>query len=241
MNALEEEMFDQMADLMAMQVADDILAAKFDGVPEAGTMAALRHLHRCLNDGTYDGAGQWRTMEVCNNGMLRYIRAAFIPAVVPIVERMPHATFEEIVDKWLEMMLVHPFADGNGHSLRLWLDQMLMAAIGKRVRWDDMRYSRYIYGLRMSASDASAIRSLLRGNLVDADCPCRSAFAVRDPMLHYKGRAECRLVPGGETEDEDTQAGYVDLHIRIPYNEVYGMRRDDGIQPVEVYLDGWLP
>lgn len=239
MNAAQEEMFDQMADLVAMQTADEILAAKFDGVPETGTMAALQHLHRCLYDGMYDDAGQWRTTEVCNNGMLRYIRAAFIPAVAPIVERMPHATFEEAVDKFLEMMLVHPFANGNGHSLRLWLDQMLLNATGKRVRWNAIRYSRYIYALRMSASDASAIRSLLHGNLVNADEPCHSAFAVRDHMLHYKGRALCRLAADGGAEN--TPAGYVNLHIRIPDNGMYGMQCADGILPMEVYIDGWLP
>lgn len=239
-NAVEEEMFGQLAELVTMQRAEDIYAENFGGLPEAGTACALSHIHRRLYGGLLPDAGQWRTSEACNAGIVRYVKAAFIPAVMPIVERMPHGTFEEAADKFLEIMLVHPFSDGNGHAMRLWLDQMLAASTGKRVRWSGIRYSHYLLALRRSASDASAFRSLLRDNLADIGEPCRAAFAVRDMPLHYEGPAECRIYAAADSDSEGTAAGFLDMHIRIPSDMTPGLWHDGEIRQVDLYADGCL-
>lgn len=240
-NPIEKEMLAQLADLEAMQKTAELYAEKFASLPPAGTSAALCAIHEYLYSEVMPDAGKWRTAESYNSSILRYVKATFIPVVVPIVEEMPQKSLNEIVDKFLEMLLIHPFADGNGHALRIWLDQMLANALGKRIRWDNIRYSHYLYALRMSASNKQFIYSLLAANLADSSCQCRPAFATRDLLLHYEGQAVCHCVcEQNKAHGDSINDGFVDLHIRIPLSETALDLRNDESRKLNIYIDGLL-
>ena len=99
-----------------------------------GTFAALAQIHRALFVDIYDFAGDLRTVNIAK-GHFRFASALYLEAAVAEIERMPQNNFDEIVAKYVEMNVAHPFREGNGRSMRIWLDQMLKAALGKVVDW----------------------------------------------------------------------------------------------------------
>ena len=99
-----------------------------------GTFAALAQIHRALFVDIYDFAGDLRTVNIAK-GHFRFASALYLEAAVAEIEHMPQNNFDEIVAKYVEMNVAHPFREGNGRSMRIWLDQMLKAALGKVVDW----------------------------------------------------------------------------------------------------------
>ena len=101
---------------------------------EVGTTKGLCDIHRYLFDGLYDFAGKIRNLNIAKGGF-RFANCLYLEAILPVIEKMPESTFEEIIAKYVEMNIAHPFMEGNGRATRIWLDMMLKKNLGKVVDW----------------------------------------------------------------------------------------------------------
>lgn len=142
-----------------------------------GTFAALAQIHRALFVDIYDFAGDLRTVSIAK-GHFRFASALYLEAAVAEIERMPQNDFDEIVAKYVEMNVAHPFRAGNGRSMRIWLDQMLRAALGKVVDWSLVDKEDYLLAMERSPVRDTEIKTLLGAALTDR---------VADRALFMKG------------------------------------------------------
>lgn len=142
-----------------------------------GTFAALAQIHRALFEDIYDFAGDLRTVNIAK-GHFRFASALYLEAAVAEIERMPQNDFDEIVAKYVEMNVAHPFREGNGRSMRIWLDQMLRAALGKVVDWSLVDKEDYLLAMERSPVRDTEIKTLLGAALTDR---------VADRVLFMKG------------------------------------------------------
>lgn len=133
---------------------------------QAGTIQSLQQIHAYLFGGLYDFAGQIRTKTISKDGTL-FCRAEYLLHNLEQIEQMPQTTFDEIVDKYVEMNIAHPFMEGNGRSTRLWLDLIFKSSIKQCVDWSQIDKKAYLHAMRLSTTDGSAIRELLRGAMTD--------------------------------------------------------------------------
>ena len=131
-----------------------------------GTVKALQQIHAYLFGGLYDFAGKIRTKTIWKDGTL-FCRAEYLMKNLSIIEAMPETTFDEIVNKYVEMNVAHPFMEGNGRSTRIWLDEIFKKRLGKCVDWSKIDKKEYLEAMRRSTTDATAIKSLLQGAMTD--------------------------------------------------------------------------
>ena len=133
---------------------------------EVGTTKGLQAIHRALFGGLYDFAGEIRTKNIAKGG-LRFANSLYLAEVLAAVEKMPESTFEEIIAKYVEMNVAHPFMEGNGRSTRIWLDLMLKRTLKKCVDWSQIDKNEYLAAMRESVTDPVHIRKLLSEALTD--------------------------------------------------------------------------
>ncbi|MBR5854875.1 MAG: Fic family protein [Paludibacteraceae bacterium] len=133
---------------------------------QVGTILSLQQIHAYLFGGLYDFAGQIRTKTIWKDGTL-FCRAEYLRYNLEQIEQMPQTTFDEIVDKYVEMNIAHPFMEGNGRSTRLWLDLIFKSSIKQCVDWSQIDKKVYLQAMRLSTTDSSAIRELLRSAMTD--------------------------------------------------------------------------
>ena len=133
---------------------------------EPGTIECLQQIHAYLFGGLYDFAGQIRTKTIWKDGTL-FCRAEYLMKNLSIIEAMPETTFDEIVNKYVEMNVAHPFMEGNGRSTRLWLDLIFKKQLKLCVDWSKIDKKEYLAAMRQSTTDATAIKALLKGALTD--------------------------------------------------------------------------
>lgn len=144
---------------------------------EVGTVKALQKIHAYLFGGLYDFAGKIRQVNIAKGGF-QFAMAQYLPQTLEQIERMPENTFDEIVDKYVEMNIAHPFREGNGRSTRIWLDMIFKKRLQRCVDWSRIPKNEYLDAMIRSAVDASAIRRLLRNALTDQ---------INDRELFMKG------------------------------------------------------
>ena len=128
------------------------------------TVQSLCQIHAYLFGGLYDFAGRIRTVNIAKGNFL-FAPVRFLENTLSLIERMPQTTFDEIVDKYVEMNIAHPFREGNGRSTRIWLDLMLKRSLKKCVDWSRIGKREYLDAMTASPADSSKIRTLLRGAL----------------------------------------------------------------------------
>ena len=133
---------------------------------EVGTVKGLQQIHAFLFGGLYDFAGQIRTKNISKGGFI-FANSLFFDKIFQNIEDMPDQTAEEIIDKYIEMNIVHPFLEGNGRATRIWLDQLLKARIGKCVDWQLIDKKDYLAAMERSPYDSSEIKKLLLSALTD--------------------------------------------------------------------------
>ncbi|MBQ4394116.1 MAG: Fic family protein [Paludibacteraceae bacterium] len=133
---------------------------------EVGTVKALQKIHAYLFGGLYDFAGKIRQVNIAKGGF-QFAMAQYLPQTLEQIEHMPENTFDEIVDKYVEMNIAHPFREGNGRSTRIWLDMIFKKRMQRCVDWSRIPKNEYLDAMIRSAVDASAIRRLLRNALTD--------------------------------------------------------------------------
>lgn len=133
---------------------------------EVGTITGLKQIHAYLFGGLYDFAGQIRQKNISKGGF-QFAMAKYLDKTLREIEQMPENTFDEIVDKYVEMNLAHPFMEGNGRSTRLWLDLILKKRLGKCVDWSKISKNDYLNAMIKSAVNSTEIKYLLENALTD--------------------------------------------------------------------------
>ena len=131
-----------------------------------GTIECLQQIHAYIFGGLYDFAGKIRTKTIWKDGTL-FCRAEYLMQNLKMIEGMPETTFDEIVDKYVEMNVAHPFMEGNGRSTRIWLDLIFKARLKLCVDWSKIDKKTYLAAMKQSTTDARAIKSLLQGAMTD--------------------------------------------------------------------------
>ena len=156
---------------------------------EVGTVKGLCDIHRYLFGGLYDFAGKIRTLNISKGGF-RFANALYLDAILPVIERMPESTFEEIIAKYVEMNIAHPFMEGNGRATRIWLDMMLKKNLGRVVDWQRVDKVQYLQAMERSPINDLELRTLLQQALTDR---------VNDREIIFKGIAQSYYYEGYET------------------------------------------
>ncbi|MCD8313464.1 MAG: Fic family protein [Bacteroidales bacterium] len=136
------------------------------GDTEIGSVRALQKIHAYIFGGLYDFAGQIRNKNISKGGFT-FAPCQHFNITLPTIERMPETTFDEIVDKYVEMNVAHPFMEGNGRTTRIWLDLMFKRSLKKCVDWSRINKNDYLNAMRRSVADPSDIKRLLKGALTD--------------------------------------------------------------------------
>ena len=145
--------------------------------PVAGTFAALAEIHRRLFGDVYAFAEEVRKVNLAK-GNFRFAPAMYLEAALRSIERMPQSTFEEIVEKYVEMNVAHRFREGNGRSMRVWLDLMLKRSLGLVVDWNRVDKEDYLFAMERSPVRDTEIKHILRAALTER---------VNDRELYLKG------------------------------------------------------
>ena len=127
---------------------------------EPGSIKCLQQIHAYLFGGLYDFAGQIRTKNISKGGFT-FANALHFPETLYTIERMPETTFDEIIDKYVEMNVAHPFMEGNGRSTRIWLDLMLKRSLKKCIDWSNVDKRSYLDAMRESVMDSARLKALL--------------------------------------------------------------------------------
>lgn len=136
-----------------------------DSIP-TGTIQGLQQIHGYLFEGLYDYAGKIRKRTIWKDGTL-FCRVEYLKYNLEQVEQMPQNTFDEIVSKYVEMNICHPFMEGNGRSTRIWLDLIFKRSLKKCVDWSKIDKKEYLNAMRQSVTNDADIRRLLAGALTD--------------------------------------------------------------------------
>jgi len=133
---------------------------------EPGTIKCLQQIHAYIFGGLYDFAGQIRTKNISKGGF-PFANAPLPPATLASIEAMPETTFDEILDKYVEMNVAHPFMEGNGRATRIWFDMMLKRSLRKCVDWSKINKNAYHEAMRQSISDSTKIKALVQAALTN--------------------------------------------------------------------------
>lgn len=148
--------------------------------------ASLQAIHKALFENIYDFAGELRTVNLAK-GNFRFAPLMYLEAALANIDKMPQSTFDEIIEKYVEMNIAHPFREGNGRSTRLWLDQMLKAGIGQVVDWSKVDKEDYLLAMERSPIKDVEIKVLLKAALTD-DVNSREVFMKGiDHSYYYEG------------------------------------------------------
>lgn len=133
---------------------------------EVGTVRGLQQIHAYLFGGLYDFAGQIRTVNIAKAGF-QFAMAQYLKQTLKNVESMPEDSFENIIDKYVEMNVAHPFREGNGRATRIWLDLMLKKNLQQCIDWSQVDKRKYLEAMTRSVADSTAIKDLLQSALTD--------------------------------------------------------------------------
>lgn len=151
-----------------------------------GRFASLQAIHKTLFEDIYDFAGELRTVNLAK-GNFRFAPLMYLEAALGNIDKMPQSTFDEIIEKYVEMNIAHPFREGNGRSTRLWLDQMLKAGIGQVVDWSKVDKEDYLLAMERSPIKDVEIKVLLKAALTDEINSREVYMKGIDHSYYYEG------------------------------------------------------
>jgi cell filamentation protein len=152
----------------------------------AGKFVTLQAIHKCLFEDIYDFAGELRTVNLAK-GNFRFAPLMYLQAALENIDKMPQSNFDEIVEKYVEMNIAHPFREGNGRSTRIWLDHILKNEIGKVVDWSKVDKEDYLLAMERSPIKDVEIKVLLKGALTDEINSCEVYMKGIDHSYYYEG------------------------------------------------------
>lgn len=152
----------------------------------AGTFSTLQAIHRYLFADIYDFAGQIRNVNIAK-GSFRFVPLIYLQAALEAIDKMPQASFNEIIEKYVEMNIAHPFREGNGRSMRIWMDHILKTEIGRVVDWSRVEKEDYLLAMERSPVKDIEIKHLLKTE-VTAEVSNREIFIKGiDHSYYYEG------------------------------------------------------
>ena len=151
-------------DEKSKQKAYELFESGFINNIEIGTVKGLQQIHSYIFGGLYDFAGQIRTLNIAKGGFA-FAPAMFLNESLKNIEAMPDNTFEQIISKYIEMNIAHPFMEGNGRSTRIWLDMLLKSKLKVCVDWSKIDKTSYLNAMRASVTDSSKITALIKSAL----------------------------------------------------------------------------
>ena len=153
---------------------------------EVGTFKGLSEIHKYLFDEIYDFAGQLRTVNIAKGGF-RFAPVMYLEAALENIEKMPQSTFDEIIEKYVEMNVAHPFREGNGRSTRIWVDAILKKELHQVIDWSKVDKDDYLLAMERSPIKDVEIKTLLRAALTDKINDCEVYMKGIDASYHYEG------------------------------------------------------
>ena len=156
-----------------------------DNLP-VGMFSTLQAIHKYLFQDIYDFAGELRTVNIAK-GNFRFAPLMYLQAALENIDKMPQSNFDEIVEKYVEMNIAHPFRDGNGRSTRIWLDHILKNEIGKVVDWSKVDKEDYLLAMERSPIKDVEIKVLLKGALTDEINSREVYMKGIDQSYYYEG------------------------------------------------------
>lgn len=133
---------------------------------EVGTVNGLKQIHGYLFGGLYDFAGKIRTVNISKGGF-KFAASEFLPETLDQIEKMSEETFDQIIDKYVEMNVAHPFREGNGRTTRIWLDLILKRSLKKCVDWSQINKKEYLAAMEQSVMNSKKIKQLIQNALTD--------------------------------------------------------------------------
>ena len=160
---------------------------------EIGTTKGLNQIHSYLFKGLYDFAGKVRNKNISKGGF-RFANSLYLNEILVKIEQMPENTFEEIVAKYVEMNIAHPFMEGNGRTMRIWLDMILKTKLKKLVNWQYVDKSLYLQAMERSPINDLELRTLLNSNLTED---------INNREVIFKGIEQSYYYEGYQKEDDD--------------------------------------
>jgi cell filamentation protein len=159
---------------------------------EVGTTNGLQQIHLYLFGGLYDFAGEIRKMNISKGGF-RFANALYLDEILVKIEQMAEDNFEEIIAKYVEMNIAHPFLEGNGRSMRIWLDLILKNRLSKVVNWQFVDKTLYLQSMERSPINDLELRTLLNENLTSE---------IDNREIIFKGIEQSYYYEGYEKDDE---------------------------------------
>ena len=177
--AREEE---RISKKKALELFDSGLLDKL----EAGKFSALKAIHKYLFDEIYDFAGELRTVNI-SKGNFRFAPLMYLEAALSNIDKMPQSSIDEIVEKYVEMNIAHPFREGNGRSTRIWLDLIFKTELHKVVDWSKIDKEDYLLAMERSPIRDLEIKTLLRATLTDQINDREVYMKGIDASYHYEG------------------------------------------------------
>ena len=153
---------------------------------EAGKFSALRAIHKYLFEDIYEFAGEIRTVNLAK-GNFRFAPVMYLEAALENIDKMPQNTFDEIIEKYVEMNIAHPFREGNGRSTRIWLDLLLKTEIGRVVDWSRVDKEDYLMAMERSPVKDIEIKHVLKAALTDETDSREIYMKGIDHSYYYEG------------------------------------------------------
>ena len=153
---------------------------------EVGTFDSLAKIHKYLFDEIYDFAGEIRNVNIAK-GNFRFAPVIYLETALKNIDKMPQSTFDEIIEKYVEMNVAHPFREGNGRSTRIWLDLILKKQLGKVVDWSSVDKEDYLLAMERSPIKDIEIKVLLKQALTDKINNREVYMKGIDASYHYEG------------------------------------------------------
>ena len=152
----------------------------------AGKFVTLQAIHKYLFEDIYDFAGEIRTVNMAK-GNFRFAPLMYLQSALENIDKMPQSNFDEIVEKYVEMNIAHPFREGNGRSTRIWLDHILKNEIGKVIYWSKVDKEDYLLAMERSPIKDVEIKVLLKGALTDEINSREVYMKGIDHSYYYEG------------------------------------------------------
>jgi cell filamentation protein len=153
---------------------------------EIGTLKGLLDIHKYLFKGLYNFAGEIREINISKGGF-RFANSLYLKDILPKIEQMPQNTFDEIIEKYVEMNIVHPFMEGNGRTMRIWLDMILKKELKEVVNWQNVNKEDYLSSMERSPINDLELRTLLSKNLTTKINDREIIFKGIEQSYYYEG------------------------------------------------------
>ncbi len=171
-------------DKKSLENAKDLFSSGEINKIEIGTIKGLQQIHKYLFDDLYDFAGIIRKENI-SKGNFRFANTLYLEDILKKIENMSESTLEQIIDKYVEMNIAHPFLEGNGRSTRIWLDLILKKNLNRIVNWENIDKKLYLQAMERSPINTLEIKTLIENNLTE-DMSLESFFKGVETSYYYE-------------------------------------------------------